>query len=346
MKIAILRDDKHESSAKWELACQKKKIESLTIDLLRADWLSKLLKFNPDFCVGRPPGNISQNKEIYDRKLFFIEKHTGFRVFPGFLETYIYENKASLAAFLATNEIPHPKTFVSSSKNESLGFIKNTRYPFVAKTLIGAAGSGVKIIHNKDEAEGYVKKAFSSGVKRRFGPNRKTGNPKSWFVKAIKSPTYFIKKISEYRARDNDIQKNIVLFQEFVEHKYEWRCVTIGDSYFAYKKLKIGEMASGAKQFEYGAPPLELLNFTKDLCEKFKFNFMAVDLFYSAGEIFVNELQTIFGHKKPYICMVDDKIGRYIFSDSKWIFEEGDFNTNESYDLRLETAIELFKQGN
>ncbi len=40
----------------------------------------------------------------------------------------------------------------------------------------------------------------------------------------------------------------------------------------------------------------------------------------------------------------DGKIGRYIFENDQWHFEPGDFNTNESYDLRLESAIALYER--
>ena len=344
MKVAILCDHEPESSLKWEIACRNKKFEYLAIDMLRSDWLLKLKGFNPDFCVSRPPGAIRQQKNIFDEKLYFLTHSTAYQVFPGFLETYIYENKSSLSWFLEINKIPHPKTFVSADKKEANEYIKAAIFPIVAKTFIGAAGSGVQIIHDYAQASDYLKKAFSSGIKRRYGPNRKTGSPKKWLRKAINSPSYFFKKLQQYKESNQDVQKNIVLFQEYIPHNYEWRCVRIGESYFAYKKLKIGNQASGSKEFEYGAPPIELLNFTRELCEKFSFNFMAVDLFYNNKVIYVNELQTIFGHKNAYICKVGDKAGRYRYTNNEWKFEECDFNTNESYDLRLETAIKLYEQ--
>lgn len=342
MKIAILRDHHPESSEKWEIACRQFGIEYLSINMLRNDWLEFLYDFKPTFCVSRPPGDIQQNKKLFDEKLFYLEYHTDYKVYPGFLETYIYENKASLSWFLKTNNIPHPATFVSSSYEESIRFIDSARMPIVSKTLIGASGSGVKIIKSKEEAKNYIEKAFKTGIRRRYGPNKKTGSPKNWAIKAIKSPKYFLSKITQYNERVKDIQKGIVLFQEYINHPYEWRCVKIGDSYFAYKKLKIADQASGSKLFEYGEPPLELLNFTKSLCDKFKFQFMAVDIFYNETGIYVNELQTIFGHKNPYICKVNDTPGRYVFKKNSWIFEEGDFNVNESYNLRLKTAIDLY----
>ena len=344
MKVAVLRDSNQESSEKWEIACEKQGLDYVVIDMLCDNWLEEINDFMPDFCVSRPPGDNQQNKKIFDDKLFFLEKHASYKIFPGFLETFIYENKATLSYFLKANKIPHPKTFVSYSRNEAKEFLLNTNYPLVAKTLIGAAGSGVKILKSRTEVDNYIEKAFSEGIKRRYGPNPKKGTPRKWFVKAIKSPSYFFKKLKQYKLRDQDVQKNVVLFQEYIEHDYEWRCVKIGDSFFAYKKLKIGDQASGARQFEYGPPPVELLNFTKKLCEKYGFNFMAVDLFYNDNGIFVNELQTIFGHKNPYICKVNDIPGRYIYENNQWVFEEGNFNTNESYDLRLETAISLYKK--
>lgn len=344
MKVAILRDNNPEMSRKWELACEKKQLKYKPINLLRDDWFDMLRKFHPDFCVTRPPGDIQLNKKIFDEKIFFLENFTNYKVYPGFLATYIYENKSALNWFLETNNIPHPKTFVSSSKEEAISYIQQSKTPIVAKTIIGAAGSGVKIFHLKSKAQDYVEKAFKTGIKRRYGPNRKTGSPKSWMKKAVASPDYFFKKLRQYKERNQDVQKNMVLFQEYIPHDYEWRIAKIGASYFTYKKLKIGEMTSGSKEFEYGPPPKELLGFTKQLCERFNFSFMTVDVFYSGGQIYVNELQTIFGHKNPYICKVNDKPGRYIHQNGEWIFEAGNFNTNESYDLRLETAVKLYEE--
>ena len=343
MKVAILRDNNPESSKKWEVACQKIGIENLAIDMLRGDWFELLFSFSPSFCVSRPPGDNLLHKKVFDEKIYYIENFMLYLVFPGFLETFVYENKASLAWFFKANNIPHPATFVSSSYEETTQFVKEAAYPLVAKTLIGASGLGVKIFKSSTDAKKYVQMAFKIGIKRSFGPNRKTGSPKTWLAKAIKSPDHFLKKIKEYSERNKDVQKGVVIFQEYIPHDFEWRCVRIGESFFAYKKLKIGDQASGSSMFGYGPPPMELLDFTRDLCLKHDFHFMAVDLFHNDKGIYVNELQTIFGHKNPYICKVDDKPGRYIFQNNEWLFEPGDFNTNESYDLRLKVALDLYR---
>lgn len=343
MKIGILRDNNFENSVKWEKACKKFAIDYFIVDLMRDDWLEIIRDNNPSFILSKPPGDNMQKKIIFDQKLFFLEKFGNIMVFPNFLETFIYENKAALLSFLRLNKLPHSKTYLSSDKNELVKLVDEFSYPIVAKTLIGAAGSGVVFIENKHHALDYINKAFSVGIKRRFGPNRYTGSPRKWFIKTIKSPSYFLNKMKVYKERNSDLQKNMVLFQDYVKHDYEWRCVKIGESYFAYKKMKIGKKASGAKEFEYTTPPLELLDFVYDICEKFGFNFMAIDVFISDGKILINEMQTLFGHKNSFLCMPYDKPGRYLRVGKEWIFEEGDFNTNESYDLRLKVAIELYE---
>ena len=42
--------------------------------------------------------------------------------------------------------------------------------------------------------------------------------------------------------------------------------------------------------------------------------------------------------------LVDGEPGRYIHSDGEWIFESGDFNNNESFDLRVKNIIEILDE--
>ena len=77
------------------------------------------------------------------------------------------------------------------------------------------------------------------------------------------------KKLDIYKTRKNDIQKNIVLFQEHIPHEFEWRIVVIGDSYFAHKKLKIGDKASGSTLKNYDNPHIALFDFAKEIVDRF-----------------------------------------------------------------------------
>ena len=57
------------------------------------------------------------------------------------------------------------------SQDEAGLFLKNSNFPIVAKTNIGASGSGVEILKTKEAAFRYIEDAFScKGITRSFLP--------------------------------------------------------------------------------------------------------------------------------------------------------------------------------
>ena len=80
----------------------------------------------------------------------------------------------------------------------------------------------------------------------------------------------------------------------------------------------------------------------RKICTENNLYSVAIDILEDNNSYLVNEIQTIFGHVQDHILEVNGRAGRYIYNNDQWIFEEGDFNTNESYDLRLETALNLY----
>jgi hypothetical protein len=72
---------------------------------------------------------------------------------------------------------------------------------------------------------------------------------------------------------------------------------------------------------------------------------MSVDILEGPnGEYLINEMQTLFGHVQDYIMKVNDKIGRYTYQKPNWVFEAGNFNSNESYDLRLKNVLYIIER--
>ncbi|MDD3534857.1 MAG: hypothetical protein PHC50_01735 [Candidatus Cloacimonetes bacterium] len=346
MKICILRNEDPDSGNKWLVACQKQGIPADVIDLCAIDALEKIKAGNYKLCLLRPPGTHEVYKSIYDERLYHVVNSLNIPCFPSFFECFIYENKKSLAAFLELSDIKHPKTWIISHYSEVKAFISSTAYPIVVKTSIGATGSGVSVIREPSQAAKYIHQAFKGkGIRKRVGPNKQVGTPKSWLKKALSDPEYLKMKLKKYFRTYGDTQKNFVIFQEYIEHDFEWRLVKIGESYFAYKKFKVGDKASGAKNLGYGNPPLDLMNWIYDIANKYHIHTAAFDVLVGKNGYYMNEIQTIFGHVRDHILEVDGKPGRYLYQDNKWVFEEGMFNSNESYDLRLETALELFEQG-
>jgi len=105
-----------------------------------------------------------------------------------------------------------------------------------------------------------------------------------------------------------------------------------------------GEKASGSLLKNYDNPPLYLFDFAKEIMKKFNFTSQAIDAFESPEKkLLINEMQFIFGQSDAYQMLVDGKPGRYVYIDNGWKFEEGDFNRNESYNLRVENIIKLLE---
>jgi glutathione synthase/RimK-type ligase-like ATP-grasp enzyme len=269
-------------------------------------------------------------------------------VYPTLNELLIYENKRFLSYFLKARDFPHPKTWIFYNKSEAESFVDWCEYPIVAKTNIGAGGSGVKIINNKQNAKKYVDSAFSSrGIKRSFFPNFRKGDYLKRFRKRIsnigESVNYFKEK---KKAATIEPQKFFVIFQEYIQADYEWRCVVINDSYFGHKKLRsYGDKISGTSNVSWDVPNENLLNFLKKIVDENGFWSQAIDLFYDQHRGYlVNELQCFWGSKNPHQMIKDGKPGRFIYKNDEWVFEKGSFNTNNSYDLRLEHVLNILEK--
>lgn len=345
MRVAILRNERADSGENWLLACQKRGIAADVIDLTSINALDEIMAKEYDMFLLRPPGISEKYKSIYDERVYHIERLLGRPVFPSFFECFIYENKRCLAQFLQLKSIAHPKTWVVCDYPEALDLVRNVKLPVVAKTSIGAASSGVKIFKQRDSLHKYIKVAFKGrGIRKRFGPNKQVGNPQSWLKKAISDPEFLKRRLIQYLRAYSETQKGYVILQEYIQHDFEWRVVKIGESFFAYKKYKVGDKASGAKNLGYDNPPLELLDWVRWIAEENGIKTAAFDIFENHGNFLINEIQTIFGHKMDHILEVDGKPGRYRYQNGDWVFEEGMFNSNESYDLRLEVALKLYNE--
>lgn len=342
IKAIILGNEFEDDHNLWIKACEqyKDQIEYRIVNLTLNTWLEEIHKAPFDILLAKPGGLTSSFKQLYDERIYVLGFVMNYKIFPSPMEIFIYENKRFLYSWLKANNIPHPKTEIFYTSMEALNYIRSTVFPFVAKTNIGASGSGVKVIRCVSEANNYIEKTFRGrGAPQRTGPNREKGG----FVKRglyyIIHPSEIIKKLNIYKTKAKNRQKGFVIFQEFIPHDFEWRVVRIGYSFFAHKKLISGDKASGSLLKNYDNPPFELLDFVKKITDEHDMFSQAVDIFESGNGYQVNEMQCIFGQSDPYQMLVDGKPGRYLWLNNRWIFEAGDFAKNECYNLRLEFAL-------
>jgi glutathione synthase/RimK-type ligase-like ATP-grasp enzyme len=348
-RIAILKSESEADHLPWIEACEKKSeaVDFIVIDLICNNWLDDCLKQNFDIYLLRPPGRTELFKNLYDQRIRILSELLKKRVYPSLEEVMIYENKRYLNDWLNANSLPHPATYVFHRKNEAVDFNQNrVEYPIVAKTNIGASGNGVQILYDKSGTEAYINGAFSKGISIKTGPKIFKGSILKKFKKIFHEKGFIRRRISEYYETFASPQIGFVIFQEFIPHSFEWRCVRIGNSYFAHKKIAIKGKTSGTLKKEYGKVPFELLDFVKYVTDKTSLSSVAIDIFEFNSKFLINEIQCFFGQSDPYQMSIDGKPGRFIINKGEWVFEEGMFNTNQSYDLRLEHVIANISSGN
>lgn len=344
LRACILANDQADDHMLWVNACNdySNRLDFDVVNLTSANWFKEINRKVYDCFLAKPPGIRASIKQLYDERIHIITQCTDTPIIPKPQEIYIYENKRYFYSWLSAMGLPHPETKVYYFKDEVLAHIDYCTFPIVAKNNIGASGSGIKILRSKEEATGYVNDCFSSkGATRRWGPNFSKGGIIKRGFHYILNPRDIRKKVNVYKDVRSEKQKGFVILQQFVPHEYEWRVVVIGDSYFAHKKMKIGDKASGSLLKNYDNPPLRLFDFAKSIIERFGFTSQAIDIFETSnGKLLINEMQCIFGQSDPYQMLVEGKPGRYRFIENNWIFEPGDFNQNQSYNLRLEYILQ------
>lgn len=348
-KLVILKNGTDEDHQYWIRSCHKRKQDVVfsVVDLSGAGWMEKVISQQADCFLAKSPGTVFSRKQMYDERIYIISRVLNLRVYPSLPELLIYENKRLLHYWLQSNRIPHPRTWIFYNQDEAHGFLKRCEFPIVAKTIIGASGSGVKIFRNKNEAVHYVDSAFSGkGITRKWGINIRKGDLLKRSAARLKNLPEFVRYMKHKKeAAIGEPQRGYVILQKYIPCDFEWRCVRIGDSYFGHKKLSaFGEMKSGTSRVSWDPPPDALLNFVKEVTDRGGFLSQAVDIFPGPkGHYLVNELQAFWGSKNPHQMIIDGKPGRYLYKNGQWVFQEGEFNTNNSYDLRLSHVIDMIK---
>ena len=344
-RLAILRNEMDNDHAHWLMACEhlSEQVDHDVINLLDDHWTTRVREGRFDGFLAQPTGWSTRTKALYDKRAELLHREFHLPMIPSWPEIAIYENKRALAAWLNVNGIPHPETHVFENRVDAIRFLKGTRFPLVAKTSMGAGGSGVRILRSAEEAVGYVERTFNGpGAPRDSGPKWRKQGFAMRAIRKLVQPAAMLERLREYRSIKNDPQRDHVLFQAFVPHTFEWRAVRIGDSFFAHKKLVMADKASGSLLKEYTDPPRSLLDFVRGITDAHSFRSVAIDVFENhEGGYLVNEIQCVFGQSDPHQMIVDGVAGRYRWVQDAWLFEPGDFNRFESYLLRLEYMLDI-----
>lgn len=343
LNVVILHGDWKVREELWVNACaQSPHVDSVeTIDIMGSDWLSRVSKKRPDLYLLRPPGRYDYLCRIYEERISLIDKEFGVPMYPSLESLKLLENKRYLSDWLSVNSVPHPETFVFSNRQQGESFVREySSYPLVGKMNMGAAASGVVVLYGVAEAVNYVRRAFGEGLRRRARKKRVIRSlAKAFLTKTL--PALHDGFVKTDLRPPEAAQVGFIIFQEHIQHDYEWRCVRIGESFFAHKKIVKEQFASGTKIKGYDAVPESLLNFVKDVSDRTKVQSAAFDIFEVPGGYLINEIQCLFGQSDKFQMLLDGEPGRFTHGAAGWRFEKGNFSENGCYDLRLQHAIAM-----
>jgi hypothetical protein len=289
-------------------ACVELKLDFEIYDPVNEKFFENIKNSKVQNFLVRPSHNTQLIRQMFFEKIEIVASQLKKEVYPSIAEQKIYEAKRTLAYFLLANNIPHPKTSVFYNYQEAKDFIESAHMPIVFKTHNGASATGVEIIKNRKQALRLIKACFEK--------------------------YYLNKSISDYR----DIDYDYVIFQEYIKEAREHRVIKIGNSWMGHEKAysENNEFMSGSGKNLWTQPSFKLLDFCRDIAEKHNFSTMCFDIFEdSYGNFYVNELQTWFGSYNPSQMYIGNVPGRFLYSDGKYIFQEGLFNHHQSISLRI-----------
>ncbi|NAR69250.1 hypothetical protein [Acinetobacter haemolyticus] len=192
-------------------------------------------------------------------------------------------------------------------------------YPKVLKTAQGAGSSGVFLVKDNADLKAIKNKFFEPDFKR----------------KVIKLQRRFKLNPEEYKIYSYKYKKfNLFVEQDFISNlACDYKVLVFGDRYFVLKRnvRKNDFRASGSGDFEFVDPPIEVLDFAREIADTLKNPYLSLDIAQSDKGCHLIEFQaTNFG---PYTLL--NAPVRYVKVENSWRKEVNcrDLESNYAYAL-------------
>lgn len=300
---------------KWVEELEKREIEVLKINLREKESLNKLAKVDG---VMWHWYHLPDDKQAAPPILNTIENVLSIPVFPNFNTRWHFDDKVAQAYIFEAIGASAVKNWVFWDLPAALNFLKDAKYPLVAKLAVGAGSTNVFKLQDQQEAEQFAQLMFTTGkypyteyeYKVEKSSNLKT-KLKNMLGKSSQEelPWYFL------------LQKNYLYLQEFLPNNgYDIRVTVIGDRAFTFVRHNRDNdfRASGSGKIDYDPDkmPQEAIQIAFDISQKCGFQSMAYDFLRDEnGNVLVNEMSYAYVSSAVYDCP-----GHW---DSKMKFIEG-----------------------
>jgi glutathione synthase/RimK-type ligase-like ATP-grasp enzyme len=210
---------------------------------------------------------------------------------------------------------------------------RSITYPFVLKKLKGALSSGVQLIKSKFEFDAFVKinkkRTFKQSLA--YHLNKRNSFNRDSNLKPVEH-------LLETNFEDFFSKKIPVVVQKFIPGlDCDYKVLIFGDKYFAVKRgIRENDFrASGSGKLQWENPPLEVLDYAREMQQKFKVPFISLDIAIDTDKTcYLFEFQgTAFG---PATLTAGKKCFRF---ENGWKEYEGPFHLEEEYAYALNYFI-------
>jgi glutathione synthase/RimK-type ligase-like ATP-grasp enzyme len=296
---SLLGKDYVNPKASWlryERFCKNNEITYGFLDITRSNWMDEAEKY--DMIICHTESNPAY-QEMIESKIYILENLMGKFCFPSYHEVWQYENKNRANYLYDYFRLPKIPTYVTQNREEAFELIEEVGYPFITKTTIGAASTGVRKIKTRSEAVKMINSIFChNGLKTQYPYQR---------------------------------QKDYFYIQKFInDARFDLRIMLVGDMAFGYYRYpNQGDFrASGAGNYEKKAIPDDALRLAIDVRNKLNSRLMGIDLLYSETnkKYYIIETSLFNQIDTPEQLVIDGVPGYYDISDIDNIrFKEGKF---------------------
>ena len=245
-------------SERWIEYCDINNINYLIIDCLDGDVIRFVKSNNITNVMWHINHSSTAELRVYHYVLNSLDK-IGVKTFPNFETRWHFDDKVAQKYLFESIGNDMVNSHVFYSKQKSYKFLEKTNYPIVGKLTRGAGSSNVRLLNNKQEAQKYITKLFSSGINSRGGGIENL-DQKIRIAKKIKDPIYLLKKIVHYfinSRNENKVsspEKGYSYFQQFLpRNKFDTRVIVIGNIAFAVRRFNRENdfRASGSGKADY-----------------------------------------------------------------------------------------------
>lgn len=280
---------------RYERFLRNNNIKHAVLNLFRSDWLEQCKDI--DIIVVAYNSEPSRLHELQS-KIYILESFHGKTCYPSSSDLWSYEDKIRLYYLMREYDVPCVNTFISHDYQESLQFIKTSRYPLVSKIRTGSGSRGVELVHNYFQAKSIIEKNFGLGRKALW--------------------TYHF-------------EKDYVYFQDYIKDaSYDLRIIIIGDVLLGYRRKMKGKdfRASGTGLLQdRSLIPIDAIEIAIYLKKKWNTTILAVDFVDTehSQKHLVIEASISFGLDYPEYFELDGKRLYFQVTDSGLELKEGCF---------------------